>query len=763
MAINPNSNLIAVTGGKGGVGKSVFAANLAFSFLELKAPVLLIDMDAESGGDQNLLLGLREVKSLSDLAAFNGTIAPPIFSSIMTPHPKGLSYIAAVKTRDESLNVSTEIAIRQIEALSSHYKYIIVDIGTKLNDLQLALLEKATIALIVTTPEMLALNQTLKLMNELTLATLPSDVMNIVLNKASNAWMPPDAIEKILRKPLMGVIPQDDVTASGSVQRNTPFVLSSPQAPISRSYAELVRKLGGGILQNLKNAAKPQQLRIQRDSQVSGGATKVTPTGGASSSSDPKVSIKLGLHAELRKDQEMQKALENSANFGNDPEKDKALFLKTTAVVSKIIDRDQPQLSRDERKKIIEEVVNEAVALGPLEDLLADPTVTEIMVNGPNKIFVEKKGIVQLSPLTFSSEVALMTVIKRIVDPLGRHINEMNPYVDARLKDGSRVNAVIRPLSIDGPAVTIRKFSKKQIGPEQYYRDWGACTENMMEFLRLCVYHKRNIIISGGTGSGKTTLLNTLSGFIPANERLVTIEDAAELQLKQEHVVRLESRPVNSEGKGGVSIRDLVKNALRMRPERIVVGECRDGAALDMLSAMGTGHDGSMTTLHSNSPRECIGRLETLCLMAGMDLPAKAIREQIAGSVNIIVQISRLSDGSRKIMSIQEVQGMSGDVVTLQPIFDFVETGVNSQRKIEGKFVTQGLIPKFIQKLQQKNEPIPPGLFSNEAPKLASAPPAPGTPGAPGAPKPISGTHTPPPVPPGMQNNIKKPTGTGGH
>ncbi|MEK7358267.1 MAG: CpaF family protein, partial [Bdellovibrionota bacterium] len=371
-------------------------------------------------------------------------------------------------------------------------------------------------------------------------------------------------------------------------------------------------------------------------------------------------------------------------------------------------------MGRDERGQIIKEVLDEALGLGPLEALLEDPAVTEIMVNGHKKIYIEKNGLVQLSPVHFTSNFHLRKVIERIVQPLGRQINESVPYVDARLKDGSRVNAVIEPLSIDGPAVTIRKFRKKPVNPETYVNEWLACTPSMMEFMRICVQHKLNVIISGGTGSGKTTLLNTLSGFIPSNERIVTIEDAAELQLKQDHVVRLETRPANMEGSGAVSIRDLVKNSLRMRPERIVVGECRDGAALDMLQAMSTGHDGSMTTVHSNSPKEAIGRLETLCMMAGMDLPARAIREQIVGAVNVIIQIQRMSDGTRKIISIAEVQGLQGDVVTQQEVFRFVEKGFDKNRRIVGQFQATGLIPKFIEKFEKRGLVIPKSLFSNE-------------------------------------------------
>ena len=336
------------------------------------------------------------------------------------------------------------------------------------------------------------------------------------------------------------------------------------------------------------------------------------------------------------------------------------------------------------------------------------------MVNGCQRIFVEKEGKLTLSSVRITSNMHLRNIIERIVTPLGRRIDEKTPYVDARLADGSRVNAIIEPLSIDGPSITIRKFAKDVFTADMYLK-YKAMSKNMINFLKIGVENGLNVVVSGGTGSGKTTLLNALSSFIPSNERIITVEDAAELQLKQSHVVRLETRPPNIEGTGQVSIRDLVRNSLRMRPDRIIVGECRDGAALDMLSAMNTGHDGSMTTTHANSPRECISRLETLCLMAtGVDLPIRAIREQIASAIHLIVQISRLSDGSRKIVSITEVVGIQGDKVTLQEVFAFKETGFDRNRKIQGAFQATGLVPSFIEQIEQKGVNIPRALFSNE-------------------------------------------------
>jgi pilus assembly protein CpaF len=366
-------------------------------------------------------------------------------------------------------------------------------------------------------------------------------------------------------------------------------------------------------------------------------------------------------------------------------------------------------LGRRERDALFQQIVAEILGLGPLEPLLADEAVSEIMVNGAKKIFVERGGRLQRANITFESDEHLMRIIERIVAPLGRRIDESSPTVDARLKDGSRVNAVIPPISLQGPILTIRKFFTKPLTVEDLIR-FGTLTEETVEFLRSCVVAALNIIVSGGTGTGKTTFLNILSSFIPAEDRIITIENAAELQLRQEHVVTLESRPPNVEGKGEISIRDLVINSLRMRPDRIVVGECRGGEALDMLQAMNTGHDGSMTTLHANNTRDALSRLETMVLMAGMELPHRAIREQVAAATDMIVQLERMRDGSRRVVSVTEVQGMEGDVITTADIFKFEQSGYENG-KVIGRLRPTGIRPKFIDRIEQAGIHLPPSIF----------------------------------------------------
>lgn len=366
-------------------------------------------------------------------------------------------------------------------------------------------------------------------------------------------------------------------------------------------------------------------------------------------------------------------------------------------------------LARNERRRLHEQIVAELLGYGPIEPLLDDPEITEIMTVGHEKVYIERQGLLEPVPIHFESEEHLRRIIDRIVSPLGRRIDESSPMVDARLPDGSRVNAVIPPIAIDGSALTIRKFSKVPLTVQNII-DFGSTTVEVMEFMRACVIAQFNMIVSGGTSSGKTTLLNILSGFIPSNERIVTIENAAELQLRQEHVVRLESRPPNIEGKGEVTIRDLVINTLRMRPDRIVVGEVRGGEALDLVQAMNTGHDGSMSTLHSNSPRDTISRLETMCLMAGMDLPVRAVREQIASAVQLICHEDRLRDGSRKITRVSEIQGMEGEVVTMSDIFVFEQTGMDGHR-IVGRIKPTGLRPKNMDRIIDAGIQLPAAVF----------------------------------------------------
>ena len=387
---------------------------------------------------------------------------------------------------------------------------------------------------------------------------------------------------------------------------------------------------------------------------------------------------------------------------------------RAAAMVKEILSQLSVKLPVGLRLDIIEkELIQEAIGLGPLENLIARDDISEIMVNAPDQVFVEKGGVIYRTDTAFADDAQVLSAIERIVSPLGRRIDESSPMVDARLADGSRVNAIIPPLALGGPSITIRKFSRTPLKAQDLV-NFGSISPQMVKFLAVCVAVRKNILISGGTGSGKTTLLNVLSGFLPNRERIITIEDAAELQLHQDHIVRLEARPPNIEGRGEITIRDLVRNSLRMRPDRIVVGECRGGEALDMLQAMNTGHDGSLTTIHANSPRDALSRLETLVLMSGFDLPLRAIREQIASAINIVVQISRERDGSRKVVNISEIIKMEGDIITMQDIFNFRQTGWSDDGKICGVFEPTGSIPSFMEDIRRAKLDCDVSLFSQK-------------------------------------------------
>jgi pilus assembly protein CpaF len=430
----------------------------------------------------------------------------------------------------------------------------------------------------------------------------------------------------------------------------------------------------------------------------------VAPPAPSQASIELKRSIKKQIHKELIERLDIKRLSASRIQRDELSQKAKSTIEK---IVSDVRHKLPPEISPE---SIIKEVYDEALRLGPLEDLLADDSVTEIMVNGPHQVYAEKNGKLVLTDMTFMDESSVLAIIERIVSPIGRRIDESQPYVDARLPDGSRVNAIIHPLSLVGPCLTIRKFSRDPFTVQDLI-NFGTITQGAADFLSVCVKLRKNIIVAGGTGSGKTTFLNVLSSYLPDTDRILTIEDAAELRLTQRHVVRLEARPPNIEGRGAIAIRDLVRNALRMRPDRIVVGECRGGEALDMLQAMNTGHDGSLTTVHANSPRDVISRLETMVLMSGMELPVRAIREQVASAVDMIVHESRMSDGSRKITKITEVMGLEGDQIVMQDIFEYKQTGVDEEGRVQGYFRATGSVPTFLEDITARGLNIDRSIF----------------------------------------------------
>lgn len=742
-------HVISVIGAKGGVGKSQVAANLAFGYaLEAKVKTLLLDFDQKASGDQDFITGMKGKKNIKELAEFKGAIDPNSILQFVSMN-QNVFYIGMPSDPTASSGIEVEALGRTLKAVTNIYPITIIDVGSELTPLAVKALEYSTLIFVVVTPDILALNQTKRLCSDLTTMMFPKDMIQILVNQ-SQAGHPVtnEVIAKTLGKQVFSAIAKDDQNCVLALNQKKPVMLIARNSSFAKGIVDTIRRLNEkNVLKTLERLAKPTDVAVGRKEEPKDGSGALIKGG-----KSPWTELKSRIHKSLVEEMDLKKTDDS------DPKAQIILKEQTKKVVVELLGKEDTKTvlgSREDMNQIVKEILDEALGLGPLEDLLKDKSVSEVMVVGPYKIYYEQGGKLKLSDVTFTNDRQVLNVIERIVAPIGRRIDEKTPYVDARLRDGSRVHAIIPPSSIDGCTITIRKFPEKRLTYKDLVKT-GSMTESMADFLRIAVEGKRNIIVSGGTGSGKTTLINVLGGFIPSNERIITCEDSAELNFPQEHIVRLETRPPSLEGDGAIDIRCLVKQTLRMRPDRIVVGECRGGETLDMLQAMGTGHDGSMTTVHSNNPRECIGRLETLVQYAGTSISARAIKEMIASAVHMIIQQSRLDDGSRRIMYITEIGGLQGDTVILQDIFLFVQKEIDKTGKIIGEFQASGFIPKFIEVLERKGYNIPRGIFSNRPSGSTSSAPTPianpssssvasGSAGA--SVKPKTGNGTPPVVP----------------
>ncbi|MCB9744031.1 MAG: Flp pilus assembly complex ATPase component TadA [Alphaproteobacteria bacterium] len=707
--------IIAVAGARDGVGKSTFAVNAALSLLkETRSRVLVMDLDVDSVGDCAAMLGMGQVKTLADFAPYAHQLQSAQLRQYISAHPAGMGILPLAAA--PGAEVDPEAVGQLIELAKPLCDYIIVDCGAGINDVSVKAFEQAAAIFVLCTPDLPVLNHTARFLNQLRALSFPKEQVKVILNAydAQTSGVAVDLVTRKLERKVLVTLVEAPAEARRASLTGKPFVIDQPRARVSRNYDEFIRKLVElGTLDRLAVMARPTgrgglgagkvTLTAEAEAEIEEYRKKRGSKAGKTKELDAKSAVKMLIHKRIVEVMDLK-----TIQVGDDA--DEELRKRVREAALRIFDEVGGHITdRNARQLIVKEVVDEALGLGPLEDFLNDDAVTEVMVNRRDQIYVERGGKLTPTPATFTDDAQLLAVIERIVAPIGRRIDEKSPMVDARLQDGSRVNAVIPPLSIDGPCITIRKFSRDPLRVEDLVR-FGSFTAEIADFLRACVQAHLNILISGGTGSGKTTLLNVMSSFIPEDERIITVEDSAELQLKQPHVLRLETRPPNIEGVGEVSIRDLVKNTLRMRPDRIVVGECRGAEAIDMLQAMNTGHDGSLTTIHSNSPRDCLTRLETLVMFAGLELPSRAIREQIASAIHIIVQQTRLSDGSRKVTKISEVTGMEGAVITLQDIFEFQQTGV-TDGKVVGQFVSTGFIPRFVKDLESKGIALPQGIF----------------------------------------------------
>lgn len=717
MAEEENKNfVISVIGPKGGSGVTTLTTNLAYALSrQSREKILIIDFDMHDCGDVALFLGAKDLPSIYDFSPKLHKMSEVDIEKNIYKNKEGISILPVVRKIKQSPLLTYDMVAGMVDVVRKHFQYIIVDCGSSIYAPMIKTFEASSLVLFCTTAEIVTLNRSVQSLLEFQELAFPSDLIQLVINQFDpRGVITEDLITQKLKRKCLAFLPYEPKEIQNAVNQGQPIFQSQPRAIYSRVIEDLVRKITN------KNLLQPVESLSLKTAAIAGmtrsGSTSDTVSAPMSRLITNKEaeridSIKQKIHQRLIDVMDFKK-LSPEELMNQDDESMSALRQKTQEAILGIVTKMTEITSRDERQLLVKEVLDEAVGLGPLEDLLKNPDVSEIMVNRADQIFVEMKGKPLLINSRFSGDKQLMGVIERIVAPIGRRIDEKTPMVDARLRDGSRVHAIIPPLALDGPAVTIRKFSKEILGPEHLIK-LGALSEEMSDFLRACVQGKLNILISGGTGTGKTTLLNTLASFIPNNERIITVEDSAELRLAQEHIIRLESKPANLQGEGAIPIRELVRNTLRMRPDRIVVGECRGAEALDMLQAMNTGHDGSMTTIHSNSPRDSMARLETLVMFAGMDLPSKAIREQIASAVQLVIQLTRLGDGSRKITAITEVTGgMEGTTITLADIFLYKEKGVDESGKVLGSFNSTGLIPSFAVKFKKRGIKMPKGLFN---------------------------------------------------
>jgi len=713
--------LLSVTGGKDGVGKSTFALHLAMGLMQSpNLKVCMVEADVRNLGDFATLLNSRESKTLVDFIKETAKMDSKVALSWIGKHaPTGLSLLNSATFTTDFQNLDDVAADRALKLLAKTYDYVIVDAGADLNPLSFRVFENSDLIFVVTDSDILSVNQAGEHLKRLRALHFSNEQLRLVVNRYNpSGVVNPQLLRQKMQLEARILLPADAPSFSQSVATAKPLQLINPKHPYVKALDEALRVVGEAVKAVKPAAPKAGAAQIFDSLKnvlpftYGGGASNklVAKSGGAN---DPirtrNISIRLRVHERLLELVDLRQM--DAMQLEKDPRKREELKNQTIQAVHRLLEEEAKEVQdRKERAGLAKEILDEALGLGPIEPLLESLEVTEIMVNGYNRIFVEQKGKVFLSDLQFTSEKQLMSCVDRILSPIGRRVDEKTPLCDGRLKDGSRINVIIPPLALSGATLTIRKFFKEKMQISDLVK-YGSLTEEMADFLRAAVQAHLNIIVSGGTGSGKTTLLNLVSGFIPENERIITVEDAAELQLPQPHVITLETRPPNLQGEGAITIRDLVRNTLRMRPDRIVVGECRGGEALDMLQAMNTGHDGSLTTIHSNNPRDCLRRIETLVMMAGFDMPITAIREQIGGAVHLIVQLRRYSDGTRKISHVTEVMGMEGDTIVTQPIFEYKQTGTDDKGKVVGTYQPSGLIPKFVETLKSKGIQLPKGMF----------------------------------------------------
>ena len=711
---------IVIFSTKGGVGKTFVATNLAVSLVQDQGQrVCLIDLDVQVPGDMARMLNLNPSKSMSDLMGMLRAHPQTVKKSdFIIKTQFGIDFLPGVLRPQQAGNFEPAILKEALNFIDKDYDYIVIDAGKSLSNIFVSVLNQANLILLIATPDLVAIYQTKWILDTLQSLGLPLAMIQCVLNRAESvsgiSWQ---EVKVNLPINIVASIPSEGRVVGLALNRAVPVVIDNPRSKVAIALKGLsetfVTKKEIFLEHKEIDQLKLKEVAVEKV----GGFWNQQGLGEAPSAieiseekEDEIVYLKKRIHSRLIEQLNIKRL---DLKVFSDSKLSKDLKDRAAVMVTNLIAEEAGSFISSEqlRRKLVKEIVDEALGLGALEDLLADPEITDIMVNNKNEIYIERHGKLELTSKKFISNEQVKTIIERIIAPIGRRIDESVPMVDARLTDGSRVNAIIPPLSLTGPTLTIRKFRKERFKIEELI-SFDTVTKEMAEFIHGCVLCRKNMIVSGGTGSGKTTILNVLSSFIPEDERIITIEDAAELKLNQGHWIRLESRPPNIEGKGAITIRDLFKNTLRMRPDRIVIGECRGGEALDMLQAMNTGHDGSMTTLHANSTQDVVTRMDSLILMSGIELPLRAIREMVSSAIHVVVHTARLSDGSRRITQITELAGMLEDGhINLKDVFIFKQSGIDDNGKIIGQFRPTGYIPTFFEEFKLKGLKVSENIF----------------------------------------------------